>query len=192
MRKKIRLYSAFGVVFALAIFEGFFAGLFDQTHGFNFARCIVAGAVGAIGCKLAQLVGRRLNAHEGDSTEWQFRLRQWFVPFLLVAVVPPLGGIGIGYLLRGTPLVAIGLMSSNVLLTPLVYGILTGRIANDRLAHVCFSVLLAWLVAMPVYVLTRQPLQLWFAAFPFSALLAIVGYLAAQGTAAIRSRAIVF
>lgn len=190
MKNKIRLYSVLGLMFAIATFEGFFTGLFDHTHGFNFTQCMVAGAIGAFGSALAKVAGRRLNALEGDSAEWQLQVGRWLFPFLLVAIVPPLGGVCIGYFLRDTPLLAIGLMGSNVVLSPLVYGILTARVAKDRFAHVCFSLLLAWFIALSIYLLTKQSLTYWFAAFPFAALLAVVGYLTAQGLTAIRSRAI--
>jgi hypothetical protein len=151
---------------------------------------IVAGGVGALACFLARIAGKWLNTFDGKSDYWCLETRRWTVPFVLLALVPPVAGICVGLFMQGSSTLIVGFFMANTLLTPLMYWNLTNRIEKNRLSHVCFSVLLAWLILVPLYLINKRPLQLWFVAFPYSALLAIIGYLVAQGTKAIRDRSV--
>ncbi|MEX3956603.1 hypothetical protein [Trinickia sp. EG282A] len=190
MRKRMFVYSAFGGMIAISSFEGFFRGMFDQSAGFNLWEFLIAGIVGACGWGISHRVARKLNALSCLSTDWHLEIGRWFLPFVLIAFVPPILGVLVGYLLRENPIVFITLIWINVIMTPLMYSILVMRVAKEPLVHVCFSSLLAWLFTLPVFLLGGQPPQFWFASFPFSALLAVFGYLAAQGVKAIRDRSV--
>lgn len=190
MKKRMFVYSAFGGMIATASFEGFSGGVFDRSAGFNFWSLFVATIVGAFGWAIAHRIGRKLNALACLPNDWRLDTGRWLFPFVLAVVVPPMLGASIGYLLRGNPIVVIALMWTNVVTTPLIYCLLAMRVTREPLVHVCFSSLLAWLFTLPAFMLNGQPLQFWFAGFPFSALLAVVGYLAAQGLKAIRDRSV--
>ncbi|WP_179402877.1 hypothetical protein [Burkholderia guangdongensis] len=187
MKNRVLVYSIFGAVLAISLFEGFGAP-FIRSADFDFRVMFMAGGASALGFGIFRRIGRKLNALADLPNDWRLETGRWFFPFLLIALMPPMLGAFIGYLLRESPMAVIALMSANVVLTPLTYGILAMRVTKEPLVHVCFSSLLAWSLMLPFGMLNGQPPQLWFAGFPFSALLAVVGYLAAQGIKAIRNR----
>ncbi|WP_242560572.1 MULTISPECIES: hypothetical protein [Pandoraea] len=188
--KKSFIYIVFGFAFGISIFQAFFSHRFYIPNGLNFPGLIMATIVGMLSAAISAVVGRKLCTLDAEPDFWNFEVKRWVLPFIIVAIVVPAISNLIGTLLRESPLLIVGLIMCNTLLTPLAYCILTARISKNRLAHVCFSAILAWLIAAPLHLIHEQPLQLWFAAFPLSALLAITGYLAAQGTKAIRSHSV--
>jgi hypothetical protein len=86
---------------------------------------------------------------------------------------------------RGDGTAAIQFVNQNA--NDLLTATLAERARSRRHRHGC-CVGVAWLILVPLYLTNKKPLQLWFVAFPYSALLAIIGYLVAQGTKAIRDR----
>ncbi|MFK0377746.1 hypothetical protein [Pandoraea sp. NPDC090278] len=188
--KKSSIYVAFGSALGISIFQSFFTPIFYNPDGFSIAGLAMSAIVGILSVNISATVGRRLNALDDEPEFWNFEFRRWIFPFIVVALVVPAIGHIIGIVLQGSPLLIVALTMCNFLLNPLAYCILTARILKNRLAHVFFSALLTWLISAPLHLIYKQPLQIWFAVFPVSALLAITGYLAAQGTKAIRSRAV--
>ncbi|WP_150809634.1 hypothetical protein [Pandoraea sputorum] len=186
--KKSSIYVAFGFVFGISTFQSFF--ILYSPDGFSIAGLAISVTVGSLSAAISAIVGRKLGALDDEPEFWNFEFRRWIFPFIVVALVLPAIGSIIEIVLQGSPLLIVALTVCNLLLTPLAYCILTARILKNRLAHVFFSALLTWLISAPLHLIYKQPLQLWFAIFPLTALLAITGYLAAQGTKAIRSRSV--
>lgn len=188
--KKSFIYVAFGSAFGISIFQLFFILIFYSPDGFSIAGLAMSVIFGSLSTAISAIVGRRLGALDEEAEFWNFEFRRWIFPFIVVAPVVPAIGHIIEIVLQGSPLLIVALTVCNLLLTPLAYCILTACILKNRLAHVFFSALLTWLISAPLHLIHKQPLQLWFATFPLTALLAITGYLAAQGTKAIRSRSV--
>ncbi|WP_175946494.1 hypothetical protein [Burkholderia pyrrocinia] len=191
MNKTLNLYTCFGTLYALAVFEGYFTPLFAHQDGFNVVQMFVAGLVAAIGAKGGQIVGRRVISLHPETELWRFDFRRWIGPYLAVLILLPLTGAVIGYVLRGNPVLVIAMAASNFILTPILFVVMTRSLKRDRLAHICFSALSTWLIWLPFSIIQKQPLQLWFAAFTSAGLLAIAGYLMAQGLESIRRRPMV-
>ncbi|WP_439889622.1 hypothetical protein ACS7SF_09860 [Ralstonia sp. 25C] len=190
MKKTSQLCTVFGVAYALAIFEAYFTAGFDHSAGLNPLETLVAALVGAVGAAIGRAAGQRMLASRPDSDRWQFDVRRWSIPFGLALVMPPLAGQAILYLMAGNPALVLLLTVANFVLTPVLFALLAMKLERDRLAHVCFSALAIWAIQLPFSLMAKQPLQLWFAAFTSMGLLAIAGYLIAQGVNAVRSRAV--
>lgn len=191
MKKTLNLFALFGTAYAISVFEALFTGWFDHQNGLNLTQVLVAGLVGAFGAKVGQMTGKRVIARYPGAEFWRLDWRRWVLPFLLALIVLPLTGIAVGYWLRANPVVLIVLTVSNFILTPVVYGVVAVVPKKDRLAHVCFTALSIWLIGLPFSIANQQPLQTWFAAFTSMGLLAIAGYLIAQGLNAIRGKPVV-
>ncbi|OLL31542.1 hypothetical protein BTH42_11435 [Burkholderia sp. SRS-W-2-2016] len=61
MKKRIFIYTAFGGMFAISMFHGFFYGIFDYSNGFNPWSMFEALLVGALGWGISNRIARKLN-----------------------------------------------------------------------------------------------------------------------------------
>jgi hypothetical protein len=190
MKNRIFIYTAFGGMFVVATFQGFFYGVFGYSSGFNSWSMFVSFLVGAFGWGISYRIAQRLNAFANVPTDWQLDLGRWLLPFLVAVILPGLLGGVIGVLLHGSATLGIVMTVTNVVVTLVVHWTIATRVSREPLTHVCFSALLIWLISLPLTFFVGQSLQFWFASFPFSAFLALIGYLTAQGVKAIRTHSV--
>ena len=88
-------------------------------------------------------------------------------------------------------MIGIVVVSVIMLLTPALYASMTTILTRDRLAHVCFSTMLVWVIWLPFFIAERHSLQQWYSAFLWMGSLAVIGYLVAQGLRAIRGKSVI-
>ncbi|MET3449708.1 hypothetical protein [Ralstonia sp. 1138] len=192
MNNTRHLYAFFGVAYAVAIFEALLAPLFEHESGLNVGEVFVASLFGVLGVTIGQWVGRRLVAAHPETQTWRLGVYRWILSFLAVLVIEPLLGSVAGIVFRGSPMFTIVAVISHFVLTPALFAFMASVVRHDRLAHVCFSALVNWFLWLPFAIdATVVPLRAWFAAFASTGLLAVAGYLIAQGLDAVRGKPLI-